>query len=82
MVGDPKDKSFSANSNEFKWVDNGPHPKDVTSLIINIMVYRLTQGMSLDVQLCMAPSGKFIYLTMKADEIDLCRIAEEEQYTM
>ena len=39
MVGDPKDKSFSANSNEFKWVDNGPHPKDVTSLIINIMVY-------------------------------------------
>jgi hypothetical protein len=62
------------------WDDNGPEPKDLTSLIINILMYRLSNQVSLDTQLVMSANGSFIYIVVKADEGDICKVADQNSF--
>lgn len=84
-VDDEKYKGDKVKKNNItvsKWRDTGAKPADVTGLIINMMIYRLSVAMSIDTRLVMSANGNYIYLVMKADEHDLAMIAEEELYTM
>ena len=76
------DKVKRNNMTVSKWRDTGAKPADITGLIINMMIYRLSAAMSIDTRLVMSANGNYIYLVMKADEHDLAMIAEEELYTM
>ena len=45
-------------------------------MIMNMMIHRLTNEVSLDCRFVMSSNGKNIYLVVKADEKDLARVAE------
>jgi len=62
------------------WIDNGPTPKDYTSLILNIISYRISNIASLDSQMVMSVNGQHIYIVVKADEADICWVADEVKY--
>ena len=62
------------------WIDTGPRPKDVTSLILNILIYKFMHHLSLDCKLIMKRDGKSILILIRADEKDLKRVAEYEKY--
>lgn len=64
------------------WFDHGPEPRDLTTLVFNIFLYRINVGLSLESQNVMSINGDYIYIVVKADEQDLRRIAEESNYTM
>ena len=63
-----------------RWIDNGGEPKDLTSLMLNILVYKLGVGLSLDSKLVMSGDGKFIFVCIRGDIKDLKRVAEEEEF--
>jgi hypothetical protein len=64
------------------WFDHGPEPKDLITLVLNIFLYRINVGLSLESLTVMSINGDYIYIVVKADEQDLRRIAEESNYTM
>jgi hypothetical protein len=74
-----QNKEIDINPN---WFDRGPEPKDLTTLVINIFLYRINVGLSLESQTVMSINGDYIYIVVKADDQDLRRIAEENNYTM
>ena len=59
-----------------RWVDRGGEPKDVLTLIMNMMIYRFTHNGALCCQYVMSTNGKFIYLVSKADNKSLMKAAE------
>ena len=65
-----------------RWTDTGGEPRDVLTLIMNMLVYRFTQNGALSCQLVLSKNGKFIYLVLKADNRSLANVAEEERYRM
>lgn len=65
-----------------KWIDNGPYPKDLSTLVYNIFLYRINVGLSLESRTVMSVDGSHIYIVIRADELDLKRVAEESKYTM
>jgi hypothetical protein len=65
-----------------KWIDHGPKPRDLTTLVLNIFLHKINVGLSLESQTIMSLNGKYIYIVVRADEQDLKNIAEESHYTM
>ena len=48
--------------------------------MLNILVYKLGVGLSLDSKLVMSGDGKFIFVCIRGDIKDLKRVAEEEEF--
>lgn len=65
-----------------QWIDHGPIPKDVTTLIFNIFLHKINVGLSLESRTLMSVSGDNIYIVVRADEGDLKKTAETSKYTM
>ena len=65
-----------------KWIDKGGNPWDLTTLVINIFMYKLNVGLSLETSQVLSLNGEFIYVVVKADLMDLKKIAEERGYIM
>ena len=70
------------NAFEIKWVDHGPKPRDLTTLVLNIFLRKLNVGLSLETSQILSLDGQSIYVVVKADLTDLKKIAEESEYTM
>lgn len=62
--------------------DTGSKPRDLTTLIINVLTQKFAHEQSLDTRLLMSANGSQIYMAVKADQKDLERTAEETQYSM
>lgn len=71
-----------AISLEPKWIDHGAKAKDLTTLVFNILQYKLNVGLSLESSIIMSLSGAYIYVVVKAKTNDLKKIAEESNFTM
>jgi len=54
----------------------------LTSLILNILMYKFSVKLSLDTKLMISDNGKFIYLIIRSDVKDLKTIAEESGYNL
>lgn len=65
-----------------KWIDHGPYPRDVSSLVYNIFIHRINIGLMLDSESIISLDGQKIYVVVLADEGDLRRTAEDSKYTM
>ena len=63
-----------------RWYDNGAEPKDLTTLSMNILLYKLNHCLSLDTKLVMSSTGNHIFIMIKADDSDIERFAEESHY--
>ena len=70
------------DSLEAKWIDHGPKPRDLTTLVLNIFLRKLNVGLSLETSQMLSLDGQSIYVVVKADLADLKKIAEESEYTM
>jgi len=55
---------------------------DLTSLILNVMMYKLATALSLDAKLVMAQNGKHIFITIRSDLKDLKQVAEDEGFNV
>ena len=64
------------------WHDYGGAPRDLTTLMINILMYKFSVKLSLDTKLMMSVNGKFLYLVLRSDIKDLKSIAEESGYNL
>lgn len=65
-----------------KWIDHGPKPRDVAGLIFNIFLHKINVGLSLESRTIMSIDGSSIYVVVKADDLDLKRTAEANNFTM
>lgn len=65
-----------------KWRDTGPKPKDLISLIFNILTYRMGVSLSLDTKLVMSSDGDHIFMVVRGDVKDLKRVAEEDGFNV
>jgi hypothetical protein len=65
-----------------KWIDHGPKPKDLATLVLNVFLHKINVGLSLESKTIMSLNGNYIYIVIRADEQDLRNIAEESRYTM
>ncbi len=80
-------KDTKLNAEEYEdtqtlWNDRGGEPKDLTSLIINVMLYKFSAVLSLDCKIMMSVSGKILYLCLRSDIKDLKDVAEESGYNI
>ena len=52
---------------KLQWLDTGNEPKDITTLCLNIIVYKLSHCLSMDCKIVMSATGEDLYIVMKAD---------------
>ena len=65
-----------------QWIDHGPAPRDLTTLIFNIFLHKINMGLSLESRTIMSANGNHIFVVIRADEGDLKQTAEKTNYTM
>lgn len=65
-----------------KWIDHGSKPRDLTTLVMNIFLRKLNVGLSLETAQLFSLDGNSIYIVVKADQLDLKKMAEESEYSM
>lgn len=53
------------------WIDHGPKPRDVTTLILNILQYKLNVDLCLETSMVLSLDGNYIFLVVKADINDM-----------
>ena len=82
IVDKNKKKKEDEKTLDPTWLDNGPYPRDLTTLVFNVFLHKINVGLSLESRTIMSANGNHIFVVIRADEGDLKQTAEKNNYTM